>query len=245
MDSSRITQQTSTTLPLRGELTHDAPAPRALWRGTFEGPLQWALEGPGWRIVRPVGRLRAAVRGRRRRPRRGGRDPARLIGSRSPARAAAAGHAALLPARPVPHPPARARARRDRARPQRRVRRGDGRGDARDALQRAAARPGRLAARLAVRAARRGRRARRPVVRPALGAQAPPRGQVGPDHGRRRRRRAGGAAPGDPSRVRARARSASSTRTRARSPRSAGATSPCWARSRISTRPSSTRASGT
>jgi exopolysaccharide biosynthesis polyprenyl glycosylphosphotransferase len=54
MDSTRITQQTSTTLPLRGELTHDAPTPRALWRGTFAGPLQWALEGPGWGIVRPA-----------------------------------------------------------------------------------------------------------------------------------------------------------------------------------------------
>jgi exopolysaccharide biosynthesis polyprenyl glycosylphosphotransferase len=54
MDSTRVTRQTSTTLPLRGELTHDAPAPRALWQGTFTGPLQWALEGPGWGIVRPV-----------------------------------------------------------------------------------------------------------------------------------------------------------------------------------------------
>ena len=54
MDSSRITQQTSTTLPLRGELNHDAPTPRALWRGSYQGPLQWALEGPGWGIVRPV-----------------------------------------------------------------------------------------------------------------------------------------------------------------------------------------------
>jgi exopolysaccharide biosynthesis polyprenyl glycosylphosphotransferase len=57
MDSSRITQQTSTTLPLRGELTHDAPTPRALWRGTFAGPLQWALEGSGWGIVRPAADL--------------------------------------------------------------------------------------------------------------------------------------------------------------------------------------------
>ncbi len=54
MDSAQITQQTSTTLPLRGELTHDAPAPKALWRGTFTGPLQWALEGPGWGVVRPT-----------------------------------------------------------------------------------------------------------------------------------------------------------------------------------------------
>jgi exopolysaccharide biosynthesis polyprenyl glycosylphosphotransferase len=57
MDSTRITQQTSTTLPLRGELNHDAPTPRALWMGSFQGPLQWALEGPGWGIVRPVADL--------------------------------------------------------------------------------------------------------------------------------------------------------------------------------------------
>jgi hypothetical protein len=54
MDSTRVTRQTSTTLPLRGELTHDAPAPKALWHGAFTGPLQWTLEGPGWGIVRPV-----------------------------------------------------------------------------------------------------------------------------------------------------------------------------------------------
>ncbi|HSZ14927.1 MAG TPA: exopolysaccharide biosynthesis polyprenyl glycosylphosphotransferase [Solirubrobacteraceae bacterium] len=54
MDSTRITQQTSTTLPLRGELTHDAPTPKATWRGTFTGPLQWALEGRGWSILRPA-----------------------------------------------------------------------------------------------------------------------------------------------------------------------------------------------
>jgi exopolysaccharide biosynthesis polyprenyl glycosylphosphotransferase len=52
MDSTRITQQTSTTLPLRGELTHDAPEPRTLWRASFTGPLQWALEGPGWGLLR-------------------------------------------------------------------------------------------------------------------------------------------------------------------------------------------------
>ena len=54
MDSPRISQQTTTTLPLRGELTHDAPAPLAIWRGSFSGPLQWALEGPGWGVVRPT-----------------------------------------------------------------------------------------------------------------------------------------------------------------------------------------------
>jgi exopolysaccharide biosynthesis polyprenyl glycosylphosphotransferase len=54
MDQTRIAQQTSTALPLHGELTHDAPSPRALLRGTFRGPLQWALEGPGWAVLRPA-----------------------------------------------------------------------------------------------------------------------------------------------------------------------------------------------
>jgi exopolysaccharide biosynthesis polyprenyl glycosylphosphotransferase len=53
MDQTQITQQTSTTLPLRGDLTHDAPWPRTLRGGSFRGPLQWALEGWGWDIVRP------------------------------------------------------------------------------------------------------------------------------------------------------------------------------------------------
>ncbi len=52
MDSTHITQQTSTTLPLRGELTHDAPPPKTLWHRSFRGPLQWALEGPGWGALR-------------------------------------------------------------------------------------------------------------------------------------------------------------------------------------------------
>src|SRR6476646_10510157 len=55
MDRTGITQQTSTTVALRGELLHGAPAPRALRvGGTFGGPLQWVLEGRGWRIVRPA-----------------------------------------------------------------------------------------------------------------------------------------------------------------------------------------------
>jgi exopolysaccharide biosynthesis polyprenyl glycosylphosphotransferase len=54
MDRTRVTQQTSTTLSLRGELTHDAPAPTALRTGTFTGPLQWALEGRGWGVLRPA-----------------------------------------------------------------------------------------------------------------------------------------------------------------------------------------------
>jgi exopolysaccharide biosynthesis polyprenyl glycosylphosphotransferase len=55
MDRARVTQQTtSSTISLRSELVHDAPTPRALRRGTFGGPLQWALEGNGWGVVRPL-----------------------------------------------------------------------------------------------------------------------------------------------------------------------------------------------
>ncbi|HWD10432.1 MAG TPA: sugar transferase [Solirubrobacteraceae bacterium] len=53
MDPTRVTQQTSTGLSLRGELRHDAPSPLARRRGSFRGPLQWALEGRGWAVVRP------------------------------------------------------------------------------------------------------------------------------------------------------------------------------------------------
>jgi exopolysaccharide biosynthesis polyprenyl glycosylphosphotransferase len=52
MDRSRVTQQTSTTLPLRSRLTHDAPWPKTLGPEAFRGPLQWALEGPGWTVLR-------------------------------------------------------------------------------------------------------------------------------------------------------------------------------------------------
>jgi exopolysaccharide biosynthesis polyprenyl glycosylphosphotransferase len=55
MDRARVTQQTtSSTISLHSELLHDAPSPRALRRGSFHGPLQWALEGAGWGVVRPV-----------------------------------------------------------------------------------------------------------------------------------------------------------------------------------------------
>src|SRR3984893_18609528 len=54
MPRNPVSQQTSTTLPRRGELARAAPRPRALEHGTFDGPLQWALEGTGWGILRPV-----------------------------------------------------------------------------------------------------------------------------------------------------------------------------------------------
>ena len=53
MDQPRVTQQTSTTLPIRAEVAHDAPWPHPLRSGgSFSGPLQWALEGYGWGVVR-------------------------------------------------------------------------------------------------------------------------------------------------------------------------------------------------
>ena len=56
MDPPNISQQTSTTLPLTGQLpaARDAPGPKALRRGLFGGPLQWLLEGPGWNVLRPA-----------------------------------------------------------------------------------------------------------------------------------------------------------------------------------------------
>jgi exopolysaccharide biosynthesis polyprenyl glycosylphosphotransferase len=56
MDPPRISQQTSTTLPLTGQIpaARDAPGPKALRGGTFGGPLQWLLEGHGWSVLRPT-----------------------------------------------------------------------------------------------------------------------------------------------------------------------------------------------
>jgi exopolysaccharide biosynthesis polyprenyl glycosylphosphotransferase len=39
---------------LRAELARAAPRPRALGGLTFRGPAQWALEGPGWAVLRPA-----------------------------------------------------------------------------------------------------------------------------------------------------------------------------------------------
>jgi exopolysaccharide biosynthesis polyprenyl glycosylphosphotransferase len=54
MAQTPITQQTSTTFPVQGELGRAAPGPKALRDGTFSGPLQWALERPGWGLLRPT-----------------------------------------------------------------------------------------------------------------------------------------------------------------------------------------------
>jgi len=54
MDQPRITQQTSTTLPLTGKLARDAPRPKSLLRGDLDGRLQWMLEGAGWSVLRPA-----------------------------------------------------------------------------------------------------------------------------------------------------------------------------------------------
>jgi exopolysaccharide biosynthesis polyprenyl glycosylphosphotransferase len=56
MNRTRITQQTSTTMPLTGQLpvTRDAPRSEPTRRSTFTGPLQWLLDGPGWGVLRPT-----------------------------------------------------------------------------------------------------------------------------------------------------------------------------------------------
>ncbi len=55
MHKTPITRQSSSgTISLPSERAHDAPDPRALASGRFEGPLQWTLEGTGWTILRPT-----------------------------------------------------------------------------------------------------------------------------------------------------------------------------------------------
>jgi exopolysaccharide biosynthesis polyprenyl glycosylphosphotransferase len=50
-----ISRQTSTTVPLTGQLpvSRDAPFPHHVRRGAFQGRLQWLLEGTGWTVLRP------------------------------------------------------------------------------------------------------------------------------------------------------------------------------------------------
>jgi exopolysaccharide biosynthesis polyprenyl glycosylphosphotransferase len=51
-----ISRQTSTTVPLTGQLpvSRDAPFPHHIQRGAFRGPLQWLLEDTGWSVLRPA-----------------------------------------------------------------------------------------------------------------------------------------------------------------------------------------------
>jgi exopolysaccharide biosynthesis polyprenyl glycosylphosphotransferase len=51
-----ISRQTSTTVPLTGQLpvSRDAPFPHHVQRGAFQGRLQWLLEGTGWSMLRPA-----------------------------------------------------------------------------------------------------------------------------------------------------------------------------------------------
>src|ERR1700722_205725 len=51
---SNVTQQPAPAPPLHGELGRPAPAPQSARAARFVGPLQWALEGRGWPLVRPV-----------------------------------------------------------------------------------------------------------------------------------------------------------------------------------------------
>jgi exopolysaccharide biosynthesis polyprenyl glycosylphosphotransferase len=52
---TNITQQTSTALPLQGELARAAPRPQPHPQSIriLSGRLQWALDGPGWSVLRP------------------------------------------------------------------------------------------------------------------------------------------------------------------------------------------------
>jgi exopolysaccharide biosynthesis polyprenyl glycosylphosphotransferase len=50
----RVTRQTTTSLPLSRTHARDAPRPLSLHSGTFGGPLQRLLEGPGWDVMRPT-----------------------------------------------------------------------------------------------------------------------------------------------------------------------------------------------
>jgi exopolysaccharide biosynthesis polyprenyl glycosylphosphotransferase len=54
MPRTPISQQTTTTVPLQGELSRAAPGPKELAGTVFAGRLQWVLEGAGWRVLRPA-----------------------------------------------------------------------------------------------------------------------------------------------------------------------------------------------
>jgi exopolysaccharide biosynthesis polyprenyl glycosylphosphotransferase len=49
-----VSRQTTTSLPLTGGLSRDAPRPVSGHTGRFAGPLQLLLEGSGWGVLRPT-----------------------------------------------------------------------------------------------------------------------------------------------------------------------------------------------
>ncbi len=203
MNRTGITQQTSTSVALRGELTHEAPSPRALRRGTFHGPLQWALEGSGWGVVRPsvdfVLLCLAVVLAL------GGLyDTVHVSSVSAPLLALPPLVLVLFYLRGLYRTRMRALIL-------------DGVVPVVSAVsvgamavavighvpQRPGPEPERLAAGMGICADRRGCRPCWALAAAEVGACPAARGQAGPDHGRRRRRRAGRAPPGEPPRVRA------------------------------------------
>ena len=212
MDQTDITQQTSTTVALRGELLHGAPQPHAAARrpATSTGPSAVGAGGP--RLAARCARrstsslLWVAVVSR---PRRRRRHAAHLRAASAPLLALPPlVLLLLLPARALPHAPARARARRHRARRQRRLGRRDGGRRARAcSLNDQVAEPVASGCAHGCSRCSASARARRAVARRSAGRARQPAGrQARADHGRRRGRRAGRAAAGEPPRVRPRAR---------------------------------------
>jgi len=62
MSRTRLTQQTTTSVPVAGHAgARTAPRPRQLPVSSFSGALQLLLEGPGWRILRPAADLSMLV----------------------------------------------------------------------------------------------------------------------------------------------------------------------------------------
>ena len=84
MDQPRITQQTSTTLPLTARSRATRRARSRCWAGPSPGALQWALEGPGWSVLRPAVDFVLLCVGGRGCPGRRARDPATSRPCRAP-----------------------------------------------------------------------------------------------------------------------------------------------------------------
>ena len=236
MEQPRISQQTSTAIPLRAGLTHDAHAPAGLPPTRFTGRMQWLLEGTGWSVLRPsvdllllllattiaLGGVGATLH---------------VNANRAPVLALPALVMLLFYLRGLYRIRLRALVL-DGIAP---VLSGVSVGAMVVAMrglfingQHAAASPSWLRVWLfSLVAVGFGRAC--PRRQPALGASGPTRGQARPDHGRGHGRGAGRAGGWRATPSTGSCRSASSTRIPARWPRWAGATCPCSARSRTST----------